>query len=299
MLNKSVVCFQEWVLNKSVVCFQEWVLNKSVVCFQEWALNKSVVCFQEWALNKSVVCFQEWALNKSVVCFQEWALNKSVVCFQEWVLRNQETLLEVVWACCQTPAVLSPAASPASPTSPIHPGSQRLSALSSSLLLPTMSEAAARTLGCALVEVVTMDTLYNDVTWPDPEFSKVTLERYIALLDSFSRLRGEKRKIKINEKGGKFGYLVNGAHCLSLVQFNSVQLKAVSMHSGKPICTLPLLLEVSPALPLKHHSVCCCCKHNLHLKGFLFWSVTCSLYGGGYECDTNVVPFLCFRQLYL
>ncbi|KAK7480320.1 hypothetical protein BaRGS_00028488, partial [Batillaria attramentaria] len=62
---------------------------------------------------------------------------------KEWVLRNQETLLEAIWSCCQ----------------------------------PRMSEAAARTLGCAFVEVTTMDTLYNDVNWPDPEFSKVTLER--------------------------------------------------------------------------------------------------------------------------
>ena len=78
------------------------------------------------------------------------------------------------------------------------------------------------------------------------------------------------KRDKINKKGGKFGYLVNGAHCLSLVRFNSVQLKVVSTHSGKPICALPLLLEVSPVLPLKHHSVCCCCKHNLHLKASFF-----------------------------
>ena len=98
--------------------------------------------------------------------------------FQDWVLRNQETLLEAVWACCQSPEPASPTPTPT--PIPAHQAScsGKLSTLSSALLLPTMSEAAARTLGCALVEVVTMDTLYNDVTWPDPEFSKVTLERY-------------------------------------------------------------------------------------------------------------------------
>ncbi|KAK7095573.1 integrator complex subunit 5-like [Littorina saxatilis] len=88
---------------------------------------------------------------------------------KEWVLRNQEALLEAIWACCQSSTDSAPSSSAA--------GSSQLSALSACLRLPTMSEASARTLGCTLVEVVTMDTLYNDVTWPDPEFSKVTLER--------------------------------------------------------------------------------------------------------------------------
>ncbi|XP_025113724.1 integrator complex subunit 5-like isoform X2 [Pomacea canaliculata] len=93
---------------------------------------------------------------------------------KEWVLCHQETLLEAIWSCSQDAAashlVKDSTSTPAKDArSPMR--------LSSMMMLPKMSDVAARTLGCALVDICTMDTLYNDVNWPDPEFCKVTLER--------------------------------------------------------------------------------------------------------------------------
>ncbi|XP_076454968.1 integrator complex subunit 5-like isoform X2 [Babylonia areolata] len=105
---------------------------------------------------------------------------------KDWTVRNQDTLLEAVAACCQssdshTPTSPTPTPTPAptmaSTTFPLSADARGAFSLSTSLVPPVLSEAAARTLGCALVEAATMDTLYNDVNWPDPEFSKVTLER--------------------------------------------------------------------------------------------------------------------------
>ncbi|KAL8589647.1 hypothetical protein ACOMHN_016031 [Nucella lapillus] len=93
---------------------------------------------------------------------------------KEWAIRNQDSLLEAIAACCQS----SQSHTPASPTPvAMETATQGAFNVSTSLIPPILSEAAARTLGCALVEAVTMDTLYNDVNWPDPDFCKVTLER--------------------------------------------------------------------------------------------------------------------------
>ncbi|XP_055898404.1 integrator complex subunit 5-like [Biomphalaria glabrata] len=43
--------------------------------------------------------------------------------------------------------------------------------------MTTISESSARTLGCVIVDILTLDTLYNDVHWQDPDFRKVTTER--------------------------------------------------------------------------------------------------------------------------
>ena len=40
-----------------------------------------------------------------------------------------------------------------------------------------ISESPARTLGCVIVDILTLDSLYNDVNWQDPDFRKVTTER--------------------------------------------------------------------------------------------------------------------------
>jgi len=40
-----------------------------------------------------------------------------------------------------------------------------------------ISESGARTLGCAVVEILTLDSLYNDVHWQEPDFRRVTTER--------------------------------------------------------------------------------------------------------------------------
>lgn len=95
---------------------------------------------------------------------------------------HQETLLEAIWSCSQDGAashlVKDSTSTPAKDArSPMR--------LSSMMMLPKMSDVAARTLGCALVDICTMDTLYNDVNWPDPEFCKVTLERYYSCSLSF------------------------------------------------------------------------------------------------------------------
>lgn len=42
---------------------------------------------------------------------------------------------------------------------------------------PSISESSARTLGCIIVDILTLDSLYNDVHWQDPDFRKVTTER--------------------------------------------------------------------------------------------------------------------------
>lgn len=44
-------------------------------------------------------------------------------------------------------------------------------------ILQAISESSARTLGCVIVDILTLDTLYNDVHWQDPDFRKVTTER--------------------------------------------------------------------------------------------------------------------------
>uniref|UniRef100_A0A2C9LHY6 Integrator complex subunit 5 C-terminal domain-containing protein n=1 Tax=Biomphalaria glabrata TaxID=6526 RepID=A0A2C9LHY6_BIOGL len=43
--------------------------------------------------------------------------------------------------------------------------------------MTAISESSARTLGCVIVDILTLDTLYNDVHWQDPDFRKVTTER--------------------------------------------------------------------------------------------------------------------------
>jgi len=90
---------------------------------------------------------------------------------QEEVTRNCLTLIEILWLCCTelpSPAVPNPGQGTNGGDTEAHPkqGSSHL-----------ISESSGRTLGCAVVEILTLDSLYNDVHWQEPEFRKVTTER--------------------------------------------------------------------------------------------------------------------------
>ncbi|CAL1542731.1 unnamed protein product [Lymnaea stagnalis] len=93
------------------------------------------------------------------------------------VSSNCLTLTETLWLCCRE---LNP--SNLTEFSPLEPGSEvpmETNQLkpSSASLKQYISESSARTLGCVIVEILTLDSLYNDIHWQDPDFRKVTTER--------------------------------------------------------------------------------------------------------------------------
>ncbi|XP_005098705.1 integrator complex subunit 5 [Aplysia californica] len=98
---------------------------------------------------------------------------------KELVSRNCLTFIETLWLCCRElnrPGQVLDSASGGS-----EPGEEAMETDQSATAKGTsgyvISESCARTLGCAVVEMLTLDSLYNDVNWQDPDFRRVTTER--------------------------------------------------------------------------------------------------------------------------
>ncbi|KAH9505342.1 Integrator complex subunit 5 [Bulinus truncatus] len=90
------------------------------------------------------------------------------------VVRNCLTFTETLWLCCRESKQVSKqdfsVSSGETKTEPME--TDEINRLTT-----TISESSARTLGCVIVDILTLDTLYNDVHWQDPDFRKVTTER--------------------------------------------------------------------------------------------------------------------------
>ncbi|KAK3791030.1 hypothetical protein RRG08_030200 [Elysia crispata] len=102
------------------------------------------------------------------------------------VSANVLTLVETLWLCCkefshtaqsQPPQWGAPAALAGAASMP----EVKTEAMDMDLRpkKAAISESSARTLGCVIVDILTLDSLYNDVNWQDPDFRKVTTERDI------------------------------------------------------------------------------------------------------------------------
>ncbi|KAK6167219.1 hypothetical protein SNE40_021307 [Patella caerulea] len=91
---------------------------------------------------------------------------------REHATRNIQLFIEVLWLCCLEVKLadndnchLLDEASDAPSGSP-EPTWRR-----------DVGDITARNIGCNLVELITLDVLYNDLLWPDEDFNKVTIER--------------------------------------------------------------------------------------------------------------------------
>ncbi|XP_059160155.1 integrator complex subunit 5-like [Physella acuta] len=91
------------------------------------------------------------------------------------VSKNCLTFTETLWLCCRELTQAVPAATvdgtngqKEEPMETNQPPTN---------ITQNISEGSARTLGCVIVDVLTLDSLYNDVHWQDPDFRRVTTER--------------------------------------------------------------------------------------------------------------------------
>lgn len=107
------------------------------------------------------------------------------------VSTNVLTLVETLWLCCREfVSVVQPepqqwGAPAAAASGSANSGSgTKLEPMDTDMrpkrdIQAVVSESSARTLGCVIVDILTLDSLYNDVNWQDPDFRKVTTERDI------------------------------------------------------------------------------------------------------------------------
>ncbi|GFN78096.1 integrator complex subunit 5 [Plakobranchus ocellatus] len=103
------------------------------------------------------------------------------------VAANVLTLLETLWLCCREGAQASSRTSHpqwGAPASAAGAAADvKIELMDTDLRIKpgkkVVSESSARTLGCVIVDILTLDSLYNDVNWQDPDFRKVTTERDI------------------------------------------------------------------------------------------------------------------------
>ncbi|BFZ06008.1 hypothetical protein BsWGS_09047 [Bradybaena similaris] len=94
---------------------------------------------------------------------------------KELVARNCLTFVETLWLCSREmkePIGQQTSTDPSKKSDEPMETDQMVSSRN-----PTISESSARTLGCIIVDILTLDSLYNDVHWQDPDFRKVTTER--------------------------------------------------------------------------------------------------------------------------
>ncbi|RUS91715.1 hypothetical protein EGW08_000541 [Elysia chlorotica] len=102
------------------------------------------------------------------------------------VSANVLALVETLWLCCREFPQATQAQLPqwGAPASGLEAGAapEVKAPVMDTDMRPkqaTVSESSARTLGCVIVDILTLDSLYNDVNWQDPDFRKVTTERDI------------------------------------------------------------------------------------------------------------------------
>ncbi|ESO83763.1 hypothetical protein LOTGIDRAFT_236428 [Lottia gigantea] len=90
---------------------------------------------------------------------------------KEHATRNVQLFIEVLWLCCLEVKIADNDNCHLLDEATHQPNSPE----------PTwrrdVGDITARNIGCNLVELITLDVLYNDLLWPDEEFNKVTIER--------------------------------------------------------------------------------------------------------------------------
>lgn len=90
-----------------------------------------------------------------------------LIFFQADLTHNRQLLLEALWTCSCRRLLNRAAVDNAVPSTPSLDTERRFPA------------EVAKHLAQMLVELVTPDVMFNDITWPEEEFIKVTIERWM------------------------------------------------------------------------------------------------------------------------